>query len=242
MAWFAIEAQRVRCDLGDASELLLGEQEVVANEVRGVFGTGEIEEVRDGLERIVDLMSDGGGEAAGHSEFFGTAECLLSELGLLNLIANLVLALAPAEGSGESAEEGFGADGALEQDDVAEGLAELPEALAFGGDAPASDEQDEGEVGPGRLLGKDRLELAGGVALAGLFRDDGGGGSDADLIAEVGDGIDDLAGISGALDDAADELSIAAGGREDDGAGLAGRAFGARGQRAFSGGTAAGAT
>jgi len=37
-------------------------------------GTGEIDEVGDGLERIVDFVGDGGGETAGGGELFALAE------------------------------------------------------------------------------------------------------------------------------------------------------------------------
>ena len=73
-----VEAQRLHGDLGDAVELLLGgieEGAVIGREV----GLGdEVEAVGDGFEGVVDLVGDGGGEAAGDGEFFGAAEEFLA--------------------------------------------------------------------------------------------------------------------------------------------------------------------
>ncbi len=63
---FAIEAEGLAGDVGDAGELFFGEGEVV-EDVGGdaVGGFGEVDEVADGFEGIVDLVGDGGGEAGG---------------------------------------------------------------------------------------------------------------------------------------------------------------------------------
>jgi len=62
------------------------------------------------------------------------------------------------------------------------------------------------------------------VAFACLFSDDRRTGARANLVTKLGDGVDDVAGFSGALDDTGDQLGIAAGGCEDDGAGFSNRA------------------
>jgi hypothetical protein len=56
------------------------------------------------------------------------------------------LAQASAEGNFESAEQGLGTNRALEQEDVAQRLAQLAQAFAFRSDAAADGEQDEGEI------------------------------------------------------------------------------------------------
>ena len=96
-------------------------------------------------------MGDAGGEASGDSELFRAAESVLGASVLLHLIADLILALAAAQGHFEGAEKGFRADGALEQEDVAEGAAKLAEAFAFFGDLSSDGQEEEGKVGPGLL-------------------------------------------------------------------------------------------
>lgn len=179
-------------------------------------------------------MRDAGGETACDCELLRAAERLLRKLGLLYLVADLILAFAAAQGGFESREQGFGAQRALEQEDVAEGLAQLAQALAFDGDASAGDEQDQGEVGPRGLIADDGLQLGDRVPFEGLFSEDGGPGACVDLAGELGDGGDDVAGIAGTLDDGADQLRVAAGRCENKGAGLAGRAWSRRDQRTDS--------
>ena len=67
-------------DLGDAGEFLLGEQEVGSGLGGQRLLLEEIDEVGDGFERIIDLVRDGGGEAADGGEFFAADE---GGLGLL---------------------------------------------------------------------------------------------------------------------------------------------------------------
>ena len=75
---FAIEAEGLAGDVGDAIELLLGEGEMRDGGVGDAFGgPGDEDEVADGFERVVDLVGDGGGETSGGGEFFGFAEDLL---------------------------------------------------------------------------------------------------------------------------------------------------------------------
>ena len=91
-----------------------------------------------------------------------------------HLIANLVLALAAAEGDFEGAEQGFRADGTFEEKDVAERLTPFAESFALGGDAAADSEKDEGKVGPGRLLLDNSTQLCDGAAGKRFFREDDG--------------------------------------------------------------------
>ena len=67
---FAVEAEHGAADLGDAGQFLLGH----VHELHGLFFGGavahEVEQVGDGVERIVDLVGDGGGEAAGDGQLF----------------------------------------------------------------------------------------------------------------------------------------------------------------------------
>ncbi len=73
----AVEAEHGAGDLGDAGELLFGH----GHELVELFGAGsgahEEEEVGDGVEGIVDLVGDGGGEASGDGEFFVGEESFL---------------------------------------------------------------------------------------------------------------------------------------------------------------------
>ena len=65
---FAIEAEHGAADLGDAGQLGMGHLE----ELFGLFLLGfmlqEVEEVGNGVEGVVDLVGDGGGEASGDGE------------------------------------------------------------------------------------------------------------------------------------------------------------------------------
>src|SRR5690348_12794216 len=67
-----VEAKCLLRDVSDASEFLVGDIELVPNifsEVRRRLG--QVDEVGDGLKRIVDLVRDGGRQATGGSEFLG---------------------------------------------------------------------------------------------------------------------------------------------------------------------------
>ncbi len=62
----AVEAEGLAGDVGDAHELAVGDIEVEARCVGKVgCGADEVEGVHHGLERIVDLVGDAGGHAAG---------------------------------------------------------------------------------------------------------------------------------------------------------------------------------
>ena len=74
---FAVEAEHGAADLGDALGFLAGEGEEVGGLLRGGRAVHEEEEIGDGVERVVDLMRDGGGEAAGDGKFFIGDEGLL---------------------------------------------------------------------------------------------------------------------------------------------------------------------
>jgi hypothetical protein len=117
---FAVEAEGVAGDVGDAVEFSLGGFEVLA--VFGALGgrgAGEIDEVEDGFEGVVDLVGDGGGEAAGRGKFFGE-----EELFLLNAAVGEVLGK-----DGEAIGGWIGVD----VDPAAEGLVEVLDAAGLAG-------------------------------------------------------------------------------------------------------------
>jgi phage-related minor tail protein len=70
----AVETEGLLGDLRDAREFGVGgfEQELDGRGDVGV-GTGEIDEVGDSLERVIDLVGNGGGEAAGGGELLALA-------------------------------------------------------------------------------------------------------------------------------------------------------------------------
>ena len=76
----AVEAQGLAGDGGGAAELDLGGVEVAAGFVEGVGDLGEIDEVGDGFEGVVDLVGDGAGEAADDGQLFALDEGLLGLL------------------------------------------------------------------------------------------------------------------------------------------------------------------
>ncbi len=161
-------------------------------------------------------MGDAGGEASGDGEFFGAAESVLGAGILVHLIADLVLALAAAEGHLEGAEERFGANGALEQEDVAEGAAEFAEALAFFGDLATDGQQDQREIGPRLLLLDELAEFGDGAAAEGFLRNDGGAGAEANFDAELIDGGGGVAGNRAPFEQARNEQAVFSCGREND--------------------------
>ena len=65
---FAIEAQHGAADLGDAGQLLLGHVHELHPTPPGGAVAHEVEQVGDGVERVVDLVGDGGGQASGDGE------------------------------------------------------------------------------------------------------------------------------------------------------------------------------
>ena len=137
------------------------------------------------------------------------------------------MAITSAEGDLEGAEQGLRTDGPLKQDDVSEWTAQLPETFAFDRDAACDGKEDEGEVGPGGLFLEKFEERGEGVAdrlrageLRGecFFRDNSCGGASAELATEVLEGVGDVKREIEAVQQIADQLSIAANGSEDDGA------------------------
>ena len=87
-------------------------------------GLGDVDEVADGFEGIVDLVSDGGGEASGGGELFGLAEDFLG-LALGGGVAEDHddaddFAAAIADGSGAVFDGNVGAVGVLEDGVVGE--------------------------------------------------------------------------------------------------------------------------
>ncbi len=60
----AVEAEGLTGDGGGATQLDLGGGEVAAGFLDAGGDLREVEEVGDGLERVVDLVGDGAGEAA----------------------------------------------------------------------------------------------------------------------------------------------------------------------------------
>ena len=71
----AVEAEGVFGDLRNSGELFVSDLEVLGDVLAG-GGAGEIDGVGDGLERIIDLMRDAGGETSCRGEFFGVAKGL----------------------------------------------------------------------------------------------------------------------------------------------------------------------
>src|SRR5581483_4720699 len=83
----AIEAERLLCDLGDAGELVVGAfEQPLDGRGHGGVRLADVDEVGDGFEWVIDLVRDGGGEAAGSGELLG-----LAERGFLGLAAGDVL-------------------------------------------------------------------------------------------------------------------------------------------------------
>src|SRR6201996_653200 len=74
----AVEAQGLGGDVGDAVELLLRDAQVLLRSLVEAGGTDEKEAVGDGLERIVDLMRDGGGESSCGSQLLGAPHDLFA--------------------------------------------------------------------------------------------------------------------------------------------------------------------
>ena len=76
----AMEAEGLDGDLGDAVKFYLCGFEVLLGGGLEGGGSDEVEEVGDCLERVIDLVRDGGGETPGDGEFFGAAEDLFALL------------------------------------------------------------------------------------------------------------------------------------------------------------------
>ena len=65
-----METQGLCGDLGDACKLLIREFQVILRGAAHLFHAEEIQKVGDGLERVVDLVRDGGGKPAHRGELF----------------------------------------------------------------------------------------------------------------------------------------------------------------------------
>ncbi len=155
-----MEAQGLVCDDGDATQFAIGDGEILAGlGIPGSF-TGEIQEVGDGLERIVDLVGDGAGEAAYGGQLLGLHE---GQLG----------AFAFGDVDAEDDDSGDGAVG------LAPGLIDEVEEALFervGGGAGELDggaAADEGFAGPVDLVeqGDEALSFGFGDGFANRFAD-----------------------------------------------------------------------
>ena len=74
-ACVAVEAEGLLGDLGNAGELgVSGFEQVLSVLGHGGVGLAEVDEVGHGLERVVDLMRYGRGEASGGGELFALAQ------------------------------------------------------------------------------------------------------------------------------------------------------------------------
>jgi hypothetical protein len=70
-----IKTEGLLGDQGDSGELDVGGFEQVLDGCGDAgVGFGQIDEIGDSFERVVDLVGDGGGEATGGGQFFGLAE------------------------------------------------------------------------------------------------------------------------------------------------------------------------
>jgi hypothetical protein len=79
---FAVEAERLAGDVGDASELGVGLAEQLADLIHLVGVARDVDEVGEAFEGIVDFVGDGGGHASGGGEFFRTHEGSFGEAAL----------------------------------------------------------------------------------------------------------------------------------------------------------------
>ena len=75
---FAIEAEGLTRDVGDAGEFFFGECEIGEGGFGDAFGGfGDVNEIADGFEGVIDLVRDGGSETGGGGELLGLAEDFL---------------------------------------------------------------------------------------------------------------------------------------------------------------------
>ena len=58
--------------MGDATELVFGLRKEAANLIEIIGAEGDVDQVGEAFERIVDLVGDGGCEAAGGGQLFST--------------------------------------------------------------------------------------------------------------------------------------------------------------------------
>ena len=68
----AIEAEGLTSNVGDSAEFVFGLRKEMANLIQVVGAAGDVDEIGEAFEGIVDLVGDGCGEASGGGEFFGT--------------------------------------------------------------------------------------------------------------------------------------------------------------------------
>ena len=128
----ADEAEGEAGDVAEAGELAFGGLEPGAGGAgEGGVGAGEVEEVDGGLERVVDLVGDGGGEAAHGGEFFGAEEGGLGELAVGDVDGDAAPEAGVAVGAGAAALEpvelAVGPEDAELEDDGVGGGAHLVE-------------------------------------------------------------------------------------------------------------------
>ena len=112
----------------------------------------KVEKISDGLQRIIDLVRDAGGETSGDGQLFRAKQGLLGERVLLNLIADLILPLPAAKGDLQRTKQSLGTNRPLEQEDISQRPAQLPQALTLERDPATDGEQDNRKVGPGGLM------------------------------------------------------------------------------------------
>src|SRR6187402_2807541 len=66
--WTAVKAQRLGRDVGDACNLMFRRLQVAVPSLTILLVPSQIEEIRDGLKRVIDLVRNGRGEATDGSE------------------------------------------------------------------------------------------------------------------------------------------------------------------------------
>jgi len=66
---FAVETERLARNVGDTAEFIFSLGKEKANLLQVIGPEGDVDEVGEAFERIVDLMGDGGGEAASRGQF-----------------------------------------------------------------------------------------------------------------------------------------------------------------------------
>ena len=147
---FAGEVEGLAADLRDALQLTLREGEVVDNDGGQVlFFTEQIEQVGDRLERVVDLVRDGGGEAADGDELLIFAE---HDGGAIEFLLGVGLkdaGLPHFEGAGNGRGESLHLAGLK---NLGGALAQNADGFAFGDASTGENDRD------GRLSGAGALD------------------------------------------------------------------------------------
>src|SRR5579862_5944353 len=83
----AVKAEGLLGEIGDALPFPFSHGDVAQSvfiEVTEI--TQEVKQVGNGLERIIDLVSNGGGKAAGRDQFFGLAEHIVAAFALADVL------------------------------------------------------------------------------------------------------------------------------------------------------------